>query len=194
MDPINILTGVVFIVTFFANMQGAKKGAKSSVTNVKERPKSYLQKVPLNLSMFVMILIVLGIFGIGTIEVADVTQYIEVRIAGLAMFALFAALQVWALKSLGDNYTHEVVILKNQALVVSGPYKIMRHPQYLFQLLSELGAGLALLSYLVVPIVILIEVPLFIMRARMEEKMLAEYFGEEHAEYKKKSGFFLPFI
>jgi protein-S-isoprenylcysteine O-methyltransferase Ste14 len=57
-----------------------------------------------------------------------------------------------------------------------------------------LGAGLALLSYLVVPVVILIELPLFIMRAALEDKLLKKHFGDEYSTYKKRSGFMIPFV
>ena len=116
MDPINILTGIVFVVTFAANFSGAKKGAKSSLTNVKKRPETFLQKVPPNISMLVLLLILLGIFGIGAYPVENTNQFLLVRLTGVVMFAVFSGLQVWASKSLGEYYTHEVVLLKNQAL------------------------------------------------------------------------------
>ena len=42
MDPINIIVGLNIIASFGANLTGAKKGLKSTVTPVKERPKTYL--------------------------------------------------------------------------------------------------------------------------------------------------------
>jgi protein-S-isoprenylcysteine O-methyltransferase Ste14 len=103
-------------------------------------------------------------------------------------------LQVWSYKTLGKNYSQEVIISKKQELVTDGPFKIIRHPQYISQLLSDIGAGVALASYLVLPIVILILIPLFILRAILEEKLLLKRFSEEYKEYKKKTGFIIPFI
>ncbi|MHB9040989.1 MAG: methyltransferase family protein [Melioribacteraceae bacterium] len=84
--------------------------------------------------------------------------------------------------------------MKDHKLITGGIYKFIRHPQYLSQLLSDLGAGLALLSYIVVPVVVLIEIPLFIMRAVLEDKLLQKHFGEEYSAYKKRSGFIIPFV
>jgi protein-S-isoprenylcysteine O-methyltransferase Ste14 len=57
----------------------------------------------------------------------------------------------------------------------------------------DLGAAVALLSYVVFPLAI-IEIPFLIMRASLEEKMLEKYFKDDFKSYKKKSGFFIPFI
>ena len=49
MDPINIFTGLNIIAAFVANLGGAKKGLRSSVVGTKEKPKTYLQSVPLKI-------------------------------------------------------------------------------------------------------------------------------------------------
>jgi protein-S-isoprenylcysteine O-methyltransferase Ste14 len=192
MDPINLLTAIVLFLSITANLGGARKGLKTSITKVIDKPDTFLQKIPPNVSMAILILIISGIFELGTIS--DESEYQTVRIVGLILFALFSWLQVVAYKSLGNSYAPDIVILKDHKLCTSGIYKIIRHPQYVSQILSDLGAGLALLSYLVVPAVILFELPLFILRAVAEEKMMLKYFKDSFADYKKKSGFFLPFV
>ena len=122
------------------------------------------------------------------------SELFGVRILGLVMFVVFSWVQVLAYKSLGSSYAQDVVVMKEHKLITTGIYKFIRHPQYLSQLLSDLGAGLALLSYLVVPVVILVEIPLFIMRAAMEDKLLKKHFSNEFPAYKKRSGFMIPFI
>lgn len=194
MDPINLLIAVNLFVSMSANYSGAKKGLKTSITKVVERPATFLQKVPPNIAALVLILTILSIFKIGSLSDNFEIQFESIRIAGLIMFLIFSWLQVWAYKSLGKNYAQDIVILKEHQLQTTGIYKFIRHPQYISQVLSDLGAGLALLSFTVVPIVILIELPLFIMRASVEDKLLQKYFGEKFAEYKKQSGFIIPFI
>ena len=76
-------------------------------------------------------------------------------------------MQVKAFKSLGEFYSQEILIFKNHKLYKDGFYKIIRHPQYLFQILSDIGVGIALMGYVIIPIVILIEIPLFLLRARL---------------------------
>jgi len=194
MDPINLLIIVNLIASISANWSGAKKGLKTSVTKVIERPHSYLQKLPPNISALILILIILGIFDIGNLSIKNDEKYQMIRISGLIVFIIFSWLQVSAFKSLGNYYTQDIVILKEHKLIKSGLYKFIRHPQYLCQIFSDLGAGIALFNYLIVPIVVLVELPLFVLRARYEEKLLEKYFKDEFINYKKHSGFFIPFI
>lgn len=193
-NAINILVAINLLVSMSANLSGARKGLKTSITKVVERPVSFLQKFPPNIAALVLIFIIISIFNVGTLTNENGSRFFVLRITGLIMFIIFSWLQVLAYKSLGSSYAQDVVIMKEHELVTDGIYKFIRHPQYLFQLLSDLGAGLALLSYLIVPIVTLIELPLFIMRALLEDKLLQKHFGDEYYAYKKRSGFMIPFI
>ncbi|TSA29338.1 MAG: isoprenylcysteine carboxylmethyltransferase family protein [Ignavibacteriales bacterium] len=193
-NAINILVALNLLVSMSANYSGAKKGLKTSITKVVERPATFLQKVPPNIAALVLILTIVSIFKIGSLTDSFEIQFESIRITGLIMFLIFSWLQVWAYKSLGKDYAQDIVILKEHQLHTTGIYKFIRHPQYISQILSDLGAGLALLSFTVVPIVILFELPLFIMRASVEDKLLQKYFGEKFAAYKKQSGFIIPFI
>jgi protein-S-isoprenylcysteine O-methyltransferase Ste14 len=193
-NAINILVALNLLVSMSANYSGAKKGLKTSITKVVERPATFLQKVPPNITALVLILTIFSIFKIGSLTDNFEIQFESIRVAGLIMFLIFSWLQVWAYKSLGKDYAQDIVILKEHQLHTTGIYKFIRHPQYISQVLSDLGAGLALLSFTVVPIVILFELPLFIIRASVEDKLLQKYFGEKFAAYKKQSGFIIPFI
>lgn len=191
MDPINILIGLNVIATFGAHYSGAKKGFRSAVGAAREKPKSALQTIPVYLSTLTLVAVILGIFQIGTIDYLP--SYGMVRIAGLIFFLVFSWIQVVSVKALGENYSQEIIILKDHKLVTSGIFKVVRHPQYLAQILMDLGAAAALLSYIVLPLVV-IEIPLLVMRAVLEERLLAKYFKDDFASYKKKSGFLFPFI
>ncbi|MEG8947888.1 methyltransferase family protein [Rosettibacter firmus] len=194
MDAINLLIAINLVATISANWSGTKKGLKISLTKVVERPNTYLQKLPTNIAALVLVLIILGIFNVGNLQAINDEKYLTIRVVGLLLFVLFSWLQVFAFKALGDYYTQDIIILKDHKLIKKGIYKFIRHPQYLSQILSDLGAGIALLNYLIIPIVILIEIPLFIMRAIYEEKILQKYFKDEFVNYKKHTGFFIPFI
>ena len=190
MDPINIIAGLNLIATFGANLTGAKKSLKTTVGASKEKPKTYLQKFPLLLATLTLIGLILGIFQIGTFTYTG--NNITLRLAGLIVYIIFSWLQIWSYRTLGESYSQEIVILKNHKLVTSGPFKLIRHPQYLSQILMDIGAGIATLSYIVIPLAI-IQIPFVIMRANLEEKLLSKHI-KEFSEYKSKSGFMIPFI
>ncbi len=194
MDPVNIIVGVILVVSMAANFSAAKSAVKQTVVKFEIKPKTWLQSIPPNVAAIILILEVLGIFGLGTLETKIMDDYLWIRMAGLILFSVFSWLQVKSTKKLGKNYAQEIAIHKNHNLVTTGIYKSIRHPQYISQVLSDLGAGIALLGFVIVPVVIVIELPLFIMRAAREEALLENHFKEEYKNYKKKSGFIIPFI
>ena len=165
MDPINIIVALNIIATFGANVTTAKKGFRSVITSYKEKPKSWLQNVPVYFTVITLVI----------------------------LYIVFSWMQVWSFTSLGEFYSQEILIYKNHDLIMKGPYKLLRHPQYLSQILVDIGGGLAVMSYLLLPIAI-IEIPFLILRALLEEKLLEKNFKERFADYKKKTGFLIPFI
>ncbi len=191
MDPINIIIGFNIIATFGANLGGAKKGFKSKITTFKEKPKTYLQKLPLAISTFTLLILIVSIFKIGTFDYSASIR--SVRLIGLVFYLVFSWVQIWAFKTLGDNYSQDILILRNHKVITKGPFKFIRHPQYMSQILMDIGAGVAVLSYIIIPLAI-IEIPLLILRASLEEKLLEKNFKSIYEDYKKKSGFMIPFI
>jgi len=53
-----------------------------------------------------------------------------VTLIGVALLVLAKALKFWAIASLGTRWTYRVLVLPTQPLVTSGPYRLMRHPNY----------------------------------------------------------------
>ena len=170
MDPINILIGLNIIASFGANLTGAKKGLKSTVTPVKERPKTYLQKTPLIMATMSLVALILAVFQVGTLNYAENPHLNNFRIAGLVVYICFSWIQIWSYKSLGENYSQDMVIFKDHTFADKGPFRIIRHPQYLSQLLVDLGGTLATLSFIVLPLAI-IQIPILVMRAFFEENL-----------------------
>jgi len=191
MDPINIIVGLNIIATFGANVSGAKKGFKDKIGAAKEKPNTYLQKLPVILSTITLIGLIFGVFQLGTLEY--ITEYNSIRYIGLTVYLIFSWIQIRAFKTLGENYSQDILIKKDHQLVTNGPFKIIRHPQYMSQILLDLGGAAATLSYIVAPIAI-IQIPFILLRASVEDKLMTKHFGNEFSSYKKKSGFVLPFI
>ncbi len=66
-------------------------------------------------------------------------------IAGLVILVGAKALKTWAIVSLGTAWTFRVLVLPGTRLVTSGPYRYLRHPNYL-AIVGEL-VGMALLVH-----------------------------------------------
>jgi len=72
-----------------------------------------------------------------------VTPFVVVT-AGLLIFVSAKLLKTWAIVSLGKAWTFRVVVVPDVALVASGPYRWLRHPNYV-AVAGEL-VGVALMS------------------------------------------------
>lgn len=191
MDPINIIIGLNIIATFSANISAAKQGVKEKVGVFKDKPKTYLQTLPLYLSTITLVILIISLFQVGTLEYNPENQ--TIRILGLIFYLVFSWVQIWTIKTLGENYSQDIAIKKDHKLITNGPFKIVRHPQYLSQILMDIGGAVATLSYILAPIA-LIQIPFLLMRAALEDKLLEKHFGESFIVLKKKTGQIFPFI
>jgi methyltransferase len=63
-------------------------------------------------------------------------------VAGAVVFAAAKALKYWAIATLADRWTFRVLVLPRQPLVTAGPYRLMRHPNYLGVAGELVGAAL----------------------------------------------------
>jgi methyltransferase len=53
-----------------------------------------------------------------------------VTLAGVLLLVLSKALKFWAIASLGTRWTYRVLVLPTVPLVTRGPYRFLRHPNY----------------------------------------------------------------
>jgi methyltransferase len=91
---------------------------------------------------------------------------------GLAVFGLAKALKVSAISALGIRWTFRVLVLPDTPLVTIGPYRFLRHPNYLAVLGEILGFSL-IVSALVTGVVSLVGFGwLMLRRVRVEERAL----------------------
>ncbi|MCH8171328.1 MAG: isoprenylcysteine carboxylmethyltransferase family protein [Bacteroidetes bacterium] len=190
MDPINIIIGLNIIATLGANVSGAKKGLKSKISVAREKPQSYLQQLPLSLSTLTLIVLIFGIFQVGTLSYNS--EYNVLRIVALLAYLLFSWIQIWSYKTLGEQYSQEVLIFRTHKIVNQGLYRVIRHPQYLSQIVIDLGAAFATISYVLLPLAI-IQIPLLVLRAKLEENLMEKHFKQDFIDYKNKTRFILPF-
>jgi methyltransferase len=65
--------------------------------------------------------------------------------AGMLVFAAGKAIKWWAILSLGSSWTFKVIAVPGAPLVTSGPYRFLRHPNYV-GVVGEL-AGAAIMTH-----------------------------------------------
>ncbi|MGI8589200.1 MAG: methyltransferase family protein [Chloroflexia bacterium] len=123
-----------------------------------------------------------------------VAQGPGVRWAGLGLMAAGLVLRVWSLATLGRFFTSVVRTHPGHRVVRSGPYRLLRHPSYTGTFLTLLGFGLALGSWLGAALLVLLPLPAYIYRMRVEERVLLSALGPEYAEYMRGTRRMLPWL
>lgn len=121
-------------------------------------------------------------------------SYPNVGWLGLTWMLGGLAIRYWAAKTLDRFYTRTLQIVEGQEIVNQAPYNVIRHPGYLGTLLMEVGAGLAVTNWIVLLAVSVIGILSRVYRIVVEEKMLAESFGEEYKIYSDNTWKLVPFL
>jgi methyltransferase len=66
-------------------------------------------------------------------------------LAGIVVFVLAKAVKYWAIATLKSRWTFRVLVPPHSSVITTGPYRFMRHPNYL-GVMGEL-AGFALMAH-----------------------------------------------
>jgi protein-S-isoprenylcysteine O-methyltransferase Ste14 len=107
------------------------------------------------------------------------------RVAGFALGVVFLTLVFLARLQLGDSFS---ISPQARKLVTTGLYSKIRHPVYVFGTLAILGIALYLHLWALLAVASFV-IPMQVVRARAEERVLLEKFGEEYLRYKSGTWF-----
>jgi protein-S-isoprenylcysteine O-methyltransferase Ste14 len=174
-----IFFGLYWLVSAF----GQKKTKQS---------ESLLSRLSYTLPLFLAVALLAvpkahrGWFGYLFVPLSAATEWIG---AAVTMAGLLLA--VWARRSLGRNWSAMVTLKEGHELIRSGPYRRIRHPIYTGILLAFLGTAIAI-GRVGGLIAFAIEWASFWTKARREEALLAQEFGAQFEEHRKRAGMFLP--
>lgn len=113
---------------------------------------------------------------------------------GLAMLITGIGIRVWAIYTLGNNFTATVTLTENHQFISSGPYRMVRHPSYLGAFLAIVGCPVFLNGSWSILLAFIFMTIAYVIRITVEEKMLSSHFGISYERYKKDTKMFIPFI
>ena len=114
------------------------------------------------------------------------------RVAGAIAFATGVASYRWGAMALGESLSPLVGPHPGGRLVTDGPYRIVRHPMYVGQLLIAAGAPATLGCRWAFAVSFAAALVLFV-RIGKEEDALARVYAD-FAEYRTRSKRLLPFV
>jgi methyltransferase len=92
--------------------------------------------------------------------------------AGLVLFAVAKALKWWAVAALGPAWTFRVIVRPAVALVATGPYRFLRHPNYVAVVGELVGVALISGARIFGPLMTLMFFGLMLKRMAVEDRAL----------------------
>ncbi len=129
-------------------------------------------------------------------------RFLGVRIvphdAALMIMADFFCLSglagaIWARRTIGGNWSGDVVIKENHTLVEYGPYRWVRHPIYTGMLLMMLGTAMAtghigdILGWVLILCGLLVKL-------KQEESLMLSHFPDAYADYMSRVKRLIPYV
>jgi len=146
-------------------------------------------RIVLWLSIFVSIIIAISF---GTNEITPLPDWFFYL--GIALMLAGIALRQWSIRVLGRFFSTKVQVTSDQRIVTSGPYSVIRHPSYSGALLTLLGLGLSAKTCAGTLVILVLFGLVYGYRISIEENLLKAEFGQEYAEYAKKTKRLIPFL
>jgi methyltransferase len=100
-------------------------------------------------------------------------QQVDVMVAaGFTVYVGAKALKYWAIVTLGERWAFRVLVPPGSALVAAGPYRVVRHPNYVAVIGELVGAALIARAPIAGTVAVLGFGLLILRRIRVEEAAL----------------------
>jgi len=94
-------------------------------------------------------------------------------LGSVALLLAAEALRVWMLRTLGDRWSTRVVVVPGEPPVTAGPYRVLRHPNYLVVAIELLALPLVHTAYVTAIVFTVLNAILMAVRIPAEERALA---------------------
>ena len=95
-----------------------------------------------------------------------------------ALFLLVQPLRYWAILSLGDYWNTRILVVPGAKLVARGPYRYLRHPNYLVVAVEVATFPLIFGAWVTALVFSVLNAALLFVRIREENQALAELAGQ----------------
>jgi len=116
---------------------------------------------------------------------------IVVSLTGFVLTIAGLAFSVWARVYLGSNWSPIATLKRDQTLVRTGPYGIVRHPIYSGLIIAIIGTALVFGGYRVIVSIVCVFLFAWV-RITEEEKLMSKQFGEDYVRYKREVKAIIP--
>jgi protein-S-isoprenylcysteine O-methyltransferase Ste14 len=129
--------------------------------------------------------------GIGFLGMRFMHRTLASAIVGSILTWIGIGLAIWARYHLAEYWSARITIKEDHQLIRTGPYARLRHPIYSGIILAAIGSAVVIDQWRCVLGLCLILTG-YCIKARKEEAMLTQQFGEVFREHQKHAGFLIP--
>ncbi|MBD8068157.1 isoprenylcysteine carboxyl methyltransferase family protein [Bacillus sp. PS06] len=90
----------------------------------------------------------------------------------MTMFVLTQLIRIWIIKSLGRYWNTKIIILPNKEIITRGPYRFLRHPNYVVVVIELMLIPLIFNAYLTAILFSILNLIILSIRIPAEEEAL----------------------
>lgn len=112
---------------------------------------------------------------------------------GVTLTAAGLGFSMLARAWLGRNWSSMVTLKQDHELIRNGPYALVRHPIYTGLLLALLGTAITIGKWRALVGLVLL-VAAVVRKLTIEERLMAEQFGDAYARYRSEVPALIPFV
>jgi len=178
----------VLAASFFVVEPLMRKGTTSKSLEVTASDKGSSALIVAMFGIVIILPPILNFFHIGQFSLSLVTWL------GILIMLLGLGLRIWSMRVLGEYYTRTLRVTERQAIVMQGPYQVIRHPGYLGTICVWIGFALAVGNWLATIVLAILLFGVYGYRIRSEEAMLIDRFGEDYQGYRRRTWRLIPFV
>lgn len=128
------------------------------------------------------------------IRLRDAHTNLSLFIIGAIIIVIGIILRITGAITLGKYFSLHIEIANNHKIIKKGIFRYIRHPMYLASLMIGMGAVIMFASWIGLIVYLLIFIPIFVHRIKLEEKYLLRRFDDEYRRYIKQTAALIPGI
>ncbi|WP_349775485.1 isoprenylcysteine carboxyl methyltransferase family protein [Shouchella hunanensis] len=140
----------------------------------------YHWMVALHVSFFIALLL----------EVTFTTpSFTSISVVALLIVIIAQCIRIWALTSLGRYWNTKIIVLPDAPAVEKGPYRFLRHPNYVVVMTEIAFVPLIFQAYWTAILFTVLNAWMLSVRIRVEEKALYQMTGDYTERFERKKRF-----